>query len=453
MNPLFQGTVYFAQIKFHTPSGIFAIRDSNMQTAVAYLTKARQTLMLYANQYGTSNLNVSNQVLSLDVNLSSNSYTDDMVPQWVNEISKQNNNVTEGSCIVITTPFSITNSTFDSSGYHKTMTNGTNIQYVWIKIHEYDDPNQTNTIDDRDWHFATIIGHEIGEMLVDPNDGNPEVCDACDTQCATNTSHVAYYDDNNDFLGCGPHLGAHPSGNTYFVKTMAKSTAVGPDCLTDIDCCYAAPGLHSKSMQLNITINKVDYHDPPNSGTHGIPFLGAGACSQLKSDIQHLQAGHPQPGTQDFIDLEGKTMEYYAHCVSPFTAMESQGVSVSVINPLISTDNPVFTNKVSGSNIGSICNTTLNPPLVLVTLNIQIIISTRGYFFPQPAPVPGLPPPLGNPKNEGPETRTINIQYDTMTKHVTGDVAGNAGDNIHVSQVAGDQTSPEIWFTINSQLI
>jgi hypothetical protein len=99
----------------------------------------------------------------------------------------------------------------------------------------------------------------------------------------------------------------------------------------------------SQSLQLSITINKVDYHDPPNSAELTITPLSTDACRKLKDEIQRLQdelkgfvaAGIPQP-MEERLKLEGMEMEYNSKCVGPFRTAETQYISVSIINPLSS---------------------------------------------------------------------------------------------------------------------
>ncbi len=215
-----------------------------------------------------------------------------------------------------------------------------------------------------------------------------------------------------------------------------------------------------QSLQLSITINKIDYHDPPNSGKLRISPLNTDACRQLKNDIQHLQngikdleaVGRSIP-TEDTLNIEGMAMEYNSKCVGPFTVGETQQAQVRIINPLLSTNSPVFQNIMATTTPNrpfQITNTTLNA--AVTRLNITIDAVTRGYSFPPIIHPAGAGPnssPVSSPNDIPPVVRTINIIYDSTTKLITGDVTGHAGDNIHVVQIPafspldGERESPE----------
>ena len=110
------------RITFNTPSGVFSISNADMQTAINYSNLAVKPISKYALQYGPNNVNVSNNIIQFSVNLNSNTYNNNDLLTWVNNIVSTNNLQTGSSCIVILNPVGMTNTSADRTrgigGFH-----------------------------------------------------------------------------------------------------------------------------------------------------------------------------------------------------------------------------------------------------------------------------------------------------------------------------------------------
>jgi hypothetical protein len=132
-DPLFNGTIYFAQITFHTSGGNFMIPTPDMNTIVQYAQHAIVPISEYAAQYGANSISVSPTVLQYTVNVPTNSYTDADLRNWVKDIASQYNLSTR-SCVVIVSPQGLSASGVDgNAGYHG-FAGSANIPYIVLGV-------------------------------------------------------------------------------------------------------------------------------------------------------------------------------------------------------------------------------------------------------------------------------------------------------------------------------
>ena len=189
--PLFSGTIYFAQINFaiQGTSQTISASAADLRTAISYAMKASPVLAAYTGQYGSVSIRISQALLTHDVTVSSNArYSDADVQAWVNAI-KDSNLLEDSACIAILNPVGVINSFADPSdhvgGYHEKA----NIPYIFVNLF-----GQGLTINDANNYYATTLSHEIAEMAVDPSADmvNPEVCDPCAGNC--DNLFLAFFD-------------------------------------------------------------------------------------------------------------------------------------------------------------------------------------------------------------------------------------------------------------------
>jgi hypothetical protein len=221
--PLFNGTLRFVKFTFKNigRSGTLSISDTDMQTIIDYASRAIKPLSQYISQYGSSLIDISKQIINFDADLGGrNTFNRDILDGWIDQIA-QTNNLRDDSCVMVLTPPGVENisGTGRILGYHWISTrNG--IPYCYCRVR-----GSNLTLDDKQNVYAETLTHEVAEMAVDPNPRqrirNPEVCDACAGNC--NNNWVAYFDNNNKFLGASqdsPDRGNPFPGYAYFTATV-----------------------------------------------------------------------------------------------------------------------------------------------------------------------------------------------------------------------------------------
>jgi len=176
-DPLFSGTIYFAQVTFNTSGGTLVVANADMTTIVAYAQHAIVPISEYAAaQYGPNTVSVSSTILRSIVSVPSGAFTDADLQGWISAIASDNTLPTN-SCIYVICPSGISAHEIGANaGYHSFA----NIPYVVAGVYATE-----LTLADASDVYAMVISHEMAEMIVDPNvDGqNPEVCDPCDLNC------------------------------------------------------------------------------------------------------------------------------------------------------------------------------------------------------------------------------------------------------------------------------
>jgi hypothetical protein len=228
---LFQGTIHFAQLTFHTSAGDQVMSTSDMNQIVQYATHAVVPISEYAGQYGLNAVNVAATLLTKTVNVPIGTFTDPDLQGWVNAL-KSDNNLPDNSCIFVIVPGGI--SAYEvggNGGYHWKA----DIPYIaagvyWTGLTLADVPDQ----------YAMVVSHEIAEMVVDPSvgGGDPEVCDHCDLNCGI--LHRLYFDAQDNFLGSNS---AFPPGGfnyAYYICAIVKPAGAS-DCPASLANCEYGP--------------------------------------------------------------------------------------------------------------------------------------------------------------------------------------------------------------------
>ena len=224
--PLFNGTLYFVQITFNTPSGNFSISNADVLTAINYSKHAVNPISRYASLYGRNSANVSDNVIQYSVNLNGMTYNDTDLKGWVNDILNINNLPSGSSCVVILNPTYAGIIDVDEAGGINGFHGNGNAPFCFVNVR-----GQNLTLDDRQTAYARVLSHEIAEMIVDPihyPDGsdNPEVCDACAGNCSN--VWVDCFDNNDQYIdGSGPPF-PPPFSYAFYINSIVKPASYDP---------------------------------------------------------------------------------------------------------------------------------------------------------------------------------------------------------------------------------
>lgn len=199
---MFQGTLYFVQLKAQVyvrrehqpvPGAEYFISDADMATAIEYATVATKAIHQYASLYGPNSIAVDPHVIPFSVRVPNPVWDSPMgiydagtFQGWVEDIRTENQ-IPDGSCVVVLNPSGLNNTWADvnnAAGYHASTPRG---PYIFCYT-----GGRNWTIDDAKWEFANVLSHEIAETVVDPAglNGAPEVCDPC----AAPTLFLAYFE-------------------------------------------------------------------------------------------------------------------------------------------------------------------------------------------------------------------------------------------------------------------
>ncbi|KVU14169.1 hypothetical protein WK62_31120 [Burkholderia ubonensis] len=200
VNPLFNGTIFFARLVFTVQSqnnALVSVSAADVATAIDYAARAVVPISQYAEQYGPNGVTVSPTAIEFEVTLSAasgTSYNNAMLESWVNEIVSQNN-LPSSACVAVLNPRGLDNTDALRSsgfgGYHLRA----NRPYLFVNVN-----GEGLTVADRGWAYAGSLSHEIAEMVVDPNadSSNPEVCDPCGPNCAS--TYIDYFDASQNYI-------------------------------------------------------------------------------------------------------------------------------------------------------------------------------------------------------------------------------------------------------------
>jgi len=240
-DPPFQGTLHFAKVTFYLEADgtQTSVDDSDLATAIQYMTLAAPAVSAYCSQYGTNRIDVSPTVLQYGIAVPSGLYNDDAVQGYVNDIVKQNNLPHDSSCIIIINPPGMVNTDAEGEtfGYH----DKADAPYCFIDAQSFG-----FTVQDRGDSYVTTLTHEVAEMVCDPNVSfwNKEVCDGCDTNCNSFTWR-------NFFRNPSPSLAnaylestnsIPPNLNfTYFITGVARPDHAGDCPASQAACAYPPP--------------------------------------------------------------------------------------------------------------------------------------------------------------------------------------------------------------------
>jgi hypothetical protein len=247
VRPLFNGTLYFVQIKFG--NGSTTLNSADLGVAIKYASTVAKTIVAYSNPYGanihsTAKIDVSTSPVQYTASRTSG-YTDNDLQEWVDDIITTNN--LQNACIMIMNDINTqpVNRDADPSrigGYHSNTDAGN--PYCFCNV--YATPID---VADKQGAFALVASHEIAEMTVDPvphKIENPEVCDACAPNCGT--TYLDFFDSNNKYLGAGSSpTDSKFSGYAYYINSIVSSkfNLDGSGCITsgtqENACAYAPP--------------------------------------------------------------------------------------------------------------------------------------------------------------------------------------------------------------------
>jgi hypothetical protein len=101
---VFNGTIYFVQVNFRSLAQPTAtVPTADMNTAIDYTMTALPQILAYVRQYGPITITINPTMLSYDVLLIENTYSDKDVAQWVNQIAAENS-LPGNSCVAILNP-------------------------------------------------------------------------------------------------------------------------------------------------------------------------------------------------------------------------------------------------------------------------------------------------------------------------------------------------------------
>jgi hypothetical protein len=228
---LFNGTLVFAQVSFASPglapSGISA---ADTQTAINYATLAVVPIQRYASQYGPNSVSVWPVAIPFTARVQAGAFSRDQFEGWAEDIAQfMRTQQVHDPCIVIMHNRSLPNSpsfTGQRDSYHCSTSNGTPYCYslVFDENLTIADNNHTFNGKANEKVYAHTLSHEIAEMVVDPlaDEGNPEVCDACSTNCNPTFSLFELFDQNGFYMG-GTADTPSASGFAFFINSIVRS--------------------------------------------------------------------------------------------------------------------------------------------------------------------------------------------------------------------------------------
>jgi len=256
--PLFQGTLFFAQVAFNTPAGAISVSNADMAVLIEYAQTAARAISGYCGQYGSNSINVSSTVIPFSVTLPGNQYNDQALQGWVNSIASQFN-LGSSACVVVPNPQNVVNTTAPVSGgiggYHS-QTN--NIPYCFINMF-----GQGVTVQDTAFAYAQQLSHEIAEMTADPNGINPEVCDACGPNCPP--LYLSFFRNAAVPVYLGTfQRNVPPPPYDFFINAIAQPAAAVLCPAPASACVYAPPALLCGNSNLIEGSFRADASKPGN---------------------------------------------------------------------------------------------------------------------------------------------------------------------------------------------
>jgi Repeat of unknown function (DUF346) len=243
--PLFHGNLVFAQVSFAAPglapSGISA---ADTQTAIDYATLAVVPIQRYASQYGPNSVSVWPVAIPYTARVQGGAFSRDDFEGWVDDIAQFMRSQQVGNpCIVIMHNRSLPNSpsfTNERNSHHCSTSNGTPYCYSLVFDENLSIADNNHTVNGKanEKVYAHNLSHEIAEMVVDPlaGEGNPEVCDACSTNC-NSFSLFELFDQNGFYIG-GTADTASASGFAFFINSIVRSDVA----LNPADGCIVGGG-------------------------------------------------------------------------------------------------------------------------------------------------------------------------------------------------------------------
>jgi hypothetical protein len=243
--PLFDGTLVFAQVSFAAPGlAPSVISATDTQTAISYATLAIVPIQWYASQYGPNSVSVWPTAIPYTARVQGGAFSQAEFEGWVDDIAQfMRSQQVPDPCIVIMHNRSLPNSptfTNNSDPYHSSTSKGTPYCYSLIFGENLSIADNNHTVDNQanEKVYAHILSHEIAEMVVDPrgDDSNPEVCDACSTNCNPSFNLFELFDQNGGYIR-GTADTTSASDFAFFINSIVRS-----DVALDSNFCVAQGG-------------------------------------------------------------------------------------------------------------------------------------------------------------------------------------------------------------------
>jgi hypothetical protein len=253
--PLFNGTLIFAQVSFAVPNQPpSSVSAADTQIAITYASLAVVPIQRYASQYGPNSVSVWPVAIPYTARLQGSSFTQGEFEGWVDDVAQfMRKQQVSNPCIVVLHDRELPNSptfTRQRNSYHSST--GSDTPYCYSLVFGQNlsvaDNNHTINNSPSEKVYAHNLSHEIAEMVVDPLAGvsNPEVCDACFTNC-NSFSLFDLFDQNGSFMG-GTADTASATGFSFFISSVVRSDVVldSHNCVAqggDVQtaCIYAPP--------------------------------------------------------------------------------------------------------------------------------------------------------------------------------------------------------------------
>ncbi len=232
--PLFSGTLVFAQLTSRTSNGFASVSNKDLATAIAFARLAAVPISAYATQYGPNDLKVAPGPIAFAVDVPGGRYNDRTLQGWVDAIVSQNG-LPADTCIVILNPPGLVNTDADASkgvgGYH----NLANVPYAFVNV-----MGSNITVRDEADLYALALSHEIAEMTVDPRADlvNPEISDPCGPNCQA--VWIDYFDGSGTYLRTVQSF-PPPFAYSFFINAIVRPNAATQCPAPEGACNYAPP--------------------------------------------------------------------------------------------------------------------------------------------------------------------------------------------------------------------
>ena len=221
--------------------------SADTQTAISYATLAVVPIQRYASQYGPNSVSVWPVAIPYTAMVQGGAFGPAEFEGWVDDVAQfMRSQQVPAPCIVIMHNRSLPNSpSFTGQGnslqpsHHSITGSGTPYCYslVFDENLSIADNNHTVSNQANEKVYAHTLSHEIAEMVVDPrvDDSNPEVCDACSTNCNP-FNLFELFDQNGGYMGGTADTG-QASGFAFFINSIVR-----PGVVLDSNSCLAQGG-------------------------------------------------------------------------------------------------------------------------------------------------------------------------------------------------------------------
>ena len=232
--PLFNGTLVFAEINFRTNQGFVSVKPADLTVAMDFARLAAVPISGYASQYGPNGLQVADKALPFAANVPSGTYNDQILQGWVNSIVSENH-LPADSCVVVLNPEGVVNTDADPSqgvgGYHGLA----NVPYCFVNV-----MGTGLTVKDEANVYALALSHEVAEMTVDPRAdlGNAVVADPCSGICGV--MWLDYFDAAGRYIQTLQTV-PPPIDYAFFINAVVRPASATACPAPGPSCAYAPP--------------------------------------------------------------------------------------------------------------------------------------------------------------------------------------------------------------------